>query len=78
MLDLIQNNIDPIIYHNLNNFIKGKNKSDFLVHEITSININEYLNSFIENLTSTVWRTYNASENFQQALKNIDKHILEK
>lgn len=59
------------IYKNLENFIKGKNKKDLLFDLISSSSLNEYLSSFMKNLTAKVWRTYNASMLFQKELDKI-------
>lgn len=69
--------IEPIIYDNLKLFISNKNDSDKVFDAITPTIINNYLNNFIENLTSKVWRTYNASEAFQKSLKKIDNKVLD-
>ena len=65
--------VKPQVYENLTIFIKNKNKKDDLFDLITPNMVNEYLNSFMKNLTSKVWRTYNASIYFQKELNKI-KH----
>jgi DNA topoisomerase-1 len=59
------------IYENLKLFIKNKSKKDDLFDLITSSTLNEYLNSFMEDLTAKVWRTYNASFIFQKELDKL-------
>lgn len=61
----------PIIYSNLEEFIKSKDKKDQLFNLISSIDINKYLQSLMKNLTAKVFRTYNASNNFQKEINNI-------
>ena len=58
------------VFENLKNFVNNKNKKDKIFHLIKPSTLNEYLNSFMKNLTAKVWRTYNASILFQ---KEIDK-----
>ena len=62
--------VTDLIYKNLQDFVKNKNRKDDLFDLITSSALNEYLNSIMEGLTAKVWRTYNASTLFQ---KEIDK-----
>ena len=59
------------VYKNLENFTKGKNNKDLLFDLISSSSLNEYLSSFMKNLTAKVWRTYNASMLFQKELDKI-------
>ena len=68
-------NVHVNIYENLKLFIKDKSKKYDLFDLISSNSLNEYLNSFMEGLTSKVWRTYNASFIFQ---KELDKLISSK
>lgn len=62
--------INPV-YKNLEVFSRGKDKKDLLFDLITSSMLNEYLSSFMKNLTAKVWRTYNASMLFQKELDKI-------
>jgi DNA topoisomerase-1 len=64
-------NVHVNIYENLKLFIKDKSKKDDLFDLISSNSLNEYLNSFMEGLTSKVWRTYNASFIFQKELDKL-------
>ena len=63
--------VDPQVYQNINEFIKGKAKGEQLFDLINSTDINKYLQSFMKNLTAKVFRTYNASNLFQKELKKI-------
>ena len=64
--------IDNLIYNNLVFFIENKNRKDKLFDKINTIDINKYLNSFMNKLTSKVFRTMNASKLFQKELKKIN------
>ena len=76
--------VEPIIYRNMLEFIKNKNKDHDIFDKINSSDINKYLQTFMKNLTAKVFRTYNASYLFQKELnkvmkkydKNTDKTIL--
>jgi len=59
------------VYNNLLQFCQNKNKKDLIFDLISANVLNMYLNSFIKNLTSKVWRTYNASILFQNELNKI-------
>ena len=63
------------VYKNIKEFSLDKNKKDDLFDLITPNLLNDYLTSFMTDLTSKVWRTYNASYLFQ---KEIDKITLPK
>ena len=65
--------VEPIIYKNLQLFIKGKNKNEQIFDKITSNDINKYLQSFMKDLTAKLFRTFNASNLFQKELKKIRK-----
>jgi DNA topoisomerase-1 len=60
------------IYRNLKIFLENKKKGDEVFDLITSQDINKYLQTFDENLTAKVFRTYNASIVFQEELNNIN------
>ena len=70
--------VDDVIYNNIDLFMNNKNKKDELFNNITHIQLNKYLNDFMENLTSKVWRTYNASFAFQERLNAIDDKVINK
>lgn len=63
--------VSPQVYKNLEEFTKNKTKKDELFDLITSVTLNEYLNSFMEGLTAKVWRTFNASLIFQKELDKL-------
>lgn len=63
--------VDAIVYENIKEFIKDKNKSDQVFDKINSNDVNVYLQSFMKNLTAKVFRTYNASNLFQKELRKI-------
>ena len=67
--------IDSDVYRILNKFIKGKKPDEELFDLINPSMLNIYLKSMMEDLTAKVFRTYNASELFQNELNNIDKEI---
>jgi len=63
--------IDETVYNNIKSFITNKSKSEKLFDLINPTMLNEYLSNFMKNLTSKVWRTYNASETFQKELLSV-------
>jgi DNA topoisomerase-1 len=64
------------VYENLKQFTNNKSKKDKIFDLLSSNLLNEYLNSFMKNLTSKVWRTYNASLLFQKELDKIKEDKL--
>lgn len=64
------------VYENLKIMCSNKNKKDEIFDRITPNSLNEYLNSFLKGLTSKVWRTYNASFEFQKELNKIKEDKL--
>lgn len=71
-------NVIKDVYNNIELFIKEKDKKTLLFDKINSNMLNEYLNSFLKNLTAKVWRTYNASYLFQKELDKIRMDRVEK
>ena len=63
--------VDEIIYTNIKLFMEGKELDDQLFDLVSSGDINEYLKSYMKNLTAKVFRTYNASNLFQKELTKI-------
>lgn len=61
------------IYDNLQEFMKDKGKNEEIFDKINSSDINKYLQSFMQDLTAKVFRTYNASRLFQDELNKISK-----
>lgn len=70
--------VDKVVYDNLCDFIKGKNKKDDLFDRIDAPLLNDYLTEFMKDLTAKVWRTYNASVLFQKELNKVNQKKLEK
>ena len=64
-------NVLSDVYKNLELFMNNKDKKESLFDKINSNMLNEYLNSFMKNLTAKVWRTYNASLLFQKELDKV-------
>lgn len=62
--------VPKIVYDNLEEFMKGKTKNDN-VFDISSNDINKYLQQFQKDLTAKVFRTYNASYIFSKELRKI-------
>ena len=71
-------NVIKDVYTNIELFIKEKDNKTLLFDKINSNMLNEYLNSFLKNLTAKVWRTYNASYLFQKELDKIRMDRVEK
>jgi len=65
--------VDEVVYKNLEDFKKGKNKDDDIFNKIKTSDLNEYLKTFMDDLTAKVYRTYNASNLFADELDNITK-----
>lgn len=63
----------PSVYNNLIELKKGKNKNDDIFDKIKTIDLNEYLKTFMNGLTAKVFRTYNASNLFADELHEITK-----
>lgn len=65
--------VEPIIYTNIQEFIKDKNKGEDIFDLITSQDVNKYLQTFMKDLTAKVFRTFNASYLFQKEIQKIMK-----
>jgi DNA topoisomerase-1 len=65
--------VDEIVYKNLIDLKKDKNKDDDIFDKIKTNDLNEYLKTFLDGLTAKVFRTYNASNLFQEELNQINK-----
>jgi len=63
--------VHSLVYKNIQDFMKDKNKKDDLFDLINSSTLNEYLSSIMKGLTAKVWRTYNASFLFQKELDKV-------
>lgn len=66
----------PEVYNNLELFTKNKSKKELIFNLINPIQINDYLTSFMPNLTSKVWRTFNASYVFQKELDKVKEDMI--
>jgi len=66
------------VYENLELFIRGKDKKEQLFDLISSSSLNDYLDSFMKDLTAKVFRTYNASNLFQKELDKIKEEKINK
>lgn len=64
---------DDNVYKNLEEFTTNKNDNDQLFDLISSGDINNYIVSYIKNVTSRTFRTMNASYLFQKKLNEITK-----
>jgi DNA topoisomerase I len=60
--------VEPTVYKNLKEFVKGKAKTDSLFDLLNTTSLNTYLKSWMEKLTAKVFRTYNASIVLDQQL----------
>uniref|UniRef100_A0A6C0I1S5 DNA topoisomerase 1 n=1 Tax=viral metagenome TaxID=1070528 RepID=A0A6C0I1S5_9ZZZZ len=58
----------PIVYQNLEKFIKSKSKGDNIFHAINTNDVNKYLKKFMKKLTARVFRTYNSSKLYQDVI----------
>lgn len=59
------------VYKNLKEFTKDKEKKIDIFDKITATTLNNYLKSFMKDLSAKVWRTYKASSTFQKELNKI-------
>jgi DNA topoisomerase-1 len=62
--------VDELVYNNLVNMTKNKSKTTEIFDEVSTTDINKYLQSLMEDLTAKVFRTYNASDLFNKELNN--------
>lgn len=62
--------IDELVYNNLINMTKNKSKTTEIFDEVSTTDINKYLQSLMDDLTAKVFRTYNASDLFNKELNN--------
>lgn len=60
----------PIVYQNLEKFIKGKSNGDNIFDVINTNDVNKYLKKFMKKLTARVFRTYNSSKLYQDVIFN--------
>jgi DNA topoisomerase-1 len=64
--------VDEMVYNNLVNMTKNKSKTTEIFDEVSTTDINKYLQSLMEDLTAKVFRTYNASDLFNKELNNTE------
>ena len=64
--------VHEYVYKALAAFIKGKKKIDDIFDEINTNLLNKYLKDMMKNLTAKVFRTYNASNLFQNEINIIN------
>lgn len=70
--------LDTVIYDNLINFTKNKNKKEDIFDKVTPTILNNYLNNLMPGLTGKVWRTYMASSLLQTELNKIKENTINK
>lgn len=65
--------VPELVYSNIKEFVEdpNKNKNSDVFDQVTSDSLNKYIKSFMKNLTSKVFRTYNASFLMQIELRKI-------
>jgi DNA topoisomerase-1 len=70
--------VDNVVYNNVKELLKDKDKEDQVFNLISSNDVNKYLQEFMRDLTAKVFRTYNASNLFQKELRKISNKYEEK
>ena len=65
--------VNDLAFKNIKEFIENKKPSDQLFDRVKANFLNEYLQTFMKDLTAKVFRTFNASYVFQKELKKITK-----
>lgn len=63
--------VEELVYENLKEFLRRKELSMDLFDLINSRLLNDYLQTFMKNLTAKVFRTYNSSHLFQKRLLKV-------
>ena len=63
------------IYNNLLLFSENKNKTDVIFDYILPYDLNKYVQDFMPELTAKVFRTFSASNLFQEELKKISEQF---
>eukprot|EP01101_Sappina_pedata_P008097 TRINITY_DN4424_c0_g1_i1.p1 TRINITY_DN4424_c0_g1~~TRINITY_DN4424_c0_g1_i1.p1 ORF type:complete len:811 (-),score=412.86 TRINITY_DN4424_c0_g1_i1:78-2510(-) len=67
--------VDPQVFKNLNDYVKGKKPQDDLFESLTTTQLNSHLTTMMDGLTAKVFRTYNASITLQKELENTPKDL---
>jgi DNA topoisomerase-1 len=65
--------VPPVVYKDIAKLLEGKSKGDPLFELASADDINKYLQTFMKNLSSKIFRTANASKLFQKELIKINK-----
>lgn len=75
-----QNSVEvpKLVYKNLKDFIKGKDKKEKIFDKLSSSELNNFLKEKLSGLTAKVFRTYNASFTLDIELKKNSHTILSK
>jgi len=66
--------IDEKVYDALLHFTKNKDKNDEIFDLVKPADLNNYIKEFMPELTAKVFRTYNASQLFQDEIDKINKN----
>jgi len=64
--------VDPLVYANFAEFLKGKKAGDDVFDRLSPPQLNAHLQSLMKGLTAKVFRTYNASNTMQDELVKWD------
>jgi DNA topoisomerase-1 len=64
--------VDDIIRDNIKLFIEGKDKFEQVFDKVSSTDVNNYLQTFMKDLTAKMFRSYNASNLLQKELHKIN------
>jgi DNA topoisomerase-1 len=62
--------VDELVYNNLVELTKNKKKDSEIFNEVSTNDLNKYLQTLMDGLTAKVFRTYNASDLFNKELNN--------
>lgn len=68
--------VEPIVYKNLEQFISKKQPEDKLFDKLSAKKVNAYLETIMNGLTIKVFRTYNASVQFEKFLKQLTSELI--
>lgn len=68
----------PIVYKNLESFINGKSDGDNLFGKLTCKDLNKYLETKMNGLTTKVFRTCNASTRYEKYLEEFMEQMKDK
>lgn len=64
--------VDDLVRDNIKTFIEGKDKYEDVFDKIKAADINNYLQTFMKDLTAKVFRSYNASNLLQKEINKIN------